>query len=413
MKTQSTIRIVFGSLLVLSLAIPLWSSTDDSQTADKRNEQQAAVPGLAATDIQLSFKRDSRVVDPYRGIGPWVMASSFAGATAQDTIEIRAQGVNAAGRPTKINPQWTASDPQMVTVSPAQGDDVKITVHNAGESKLEIADRGLSKQLMVTAKYVGKFILVEISSQTKDVKPNPVATADPPPLQSQKQRVSYAAGMNLAKVLQKHSVEVDADLLAQGYKEAVAGGKTLMSEEQAQAILAAVQADQKISEAAMERKAIAQKNKEDGQAFLAENAKKEGVVTLPSGLQYKIVKAGNGKRPTADDVVVCKYRGSLINGKQFERGGPVTFPLKAVIKGWSEALQLMPAGSTWQIFIPTELAYGERPPRRSSIGPNSALVFEVELISIQEPAGNKTETARQEIQPAKILPEGRHGRGRY
>ena len=128
-------------------------------------------------------------------------------------------------------------------------------------------------------------------------------------------------------------------------------------------------------------------NKKEGEAFLAANKGKDGVVTLPSGLQYKILTAGTGPKPTASDSVVCNYRGTLINGTEFDssykRGQPATFPVTGVIKGWTEALQLMPVGSKWQLFIPSDLAYGERG-AGADIGPNSTLIFEVELLSIED-----------------------------
>ena len=131
---------------------------------------------------------------------------------------------------------------------------------------------------------------------------------------------------------------------------------------------------------------LSEKNKETGDAFFAENLKKEGVVTLPSGLQYKIFKQGHGKKPTLEDVVVCNYRGTLLDGTEFDssykRNQPATIPVKGLIKGWSEALQLMSTGSKWRIFIPPQLAYGERVVR--GIAPNAMLLFEVELISIQD-----------------------------
>jgi FKBP-type peptidyl-prolyl cis-trans isomerase FklB len=129
-------------------------------------------------------------------------------------------------------------------------------------------------------------------------------------------------------------------------------------------------------------------NKKEGDAFLAANKTKEGVVTLPSGLQYKILKEGNGPKPTASDSVVCNYKGTLINGTEFDssykRGEPATFPVTGVIKGWTEALQLMPVGSKWQLFIPPDLAYGPRGTPGGPIGPNATLIFEVELISIKD-----------------------------
>jgi len=133
-------------------------------------------------------------------------------------------------------------------------------------------------------------------------------------------------------------------------------------------------------------KTLGEKNRKEGEAFLAENKTKDGVVALPSGLQYKILKEGDGKKPTADDAVVCNYRGTLLDGTEFDssfkRNQPATFPVKGVIKGWTEALQLMPAGSKWQLFIPPSLGYGERG-AANLIGPNATLIFEVELISIQ------------------------------
>jgi FKBP-type peptidyl-prolyl cis-trans isomerase FklB len=130
---------------------------------------------------------------------------------------------------------------------------------------------------------------------------------------------------------------------------------------------------------------LAEKNKKAGEAFLAENQKKEGVVTLPSGLQYKILKAGDGKKPTLDDTVVCHYRGALLDGTEFynsyKRNQPMTIQVKGVIKGWTEALQLMPVGSKWQLFVPPNLAYGEL--GSGPIGPNSTLIDEVELLSIK------------------------------
>jgi FKBP-type peptidyl-prolyl cis-trans isomerase FklB len=127
-------------------------------------------------------------------------------------------------------------------------------------------------------------------------------------------------------------------------------------------------------------------NKKTGEEFLAANKSKDGVVALPSGLQYKILTAGTGAKPTASDSVECNYRGTLINGTEFDssskHGGPATFPVSGVIKGWTEALQLMPVGSKWQLFVPSDLAYGERG-AGGDIGPNETLIFEVELLSIK------------------------------
>jgi FKBP-type peptidyl-prolyl cis-trans isomerase FklB len=208
--------------------------------------------------------------------------------------------------------------------------------------------------------------------------------AKPITLETDKQKQSYAIGMSLAKSLQRQPLDLDPALVAQALKDSFAG-KTLLTDEQAQATLSVLQTEVRTKMEAKMKEA-GDKNKQEGQTFLAANKTKEGVVTLPSGLQYKIVKQGTGPKPTAADTVICNYRGTLINGTEFDssekHGGPATFPVGRVIKGWTEALQLMPVGSKWQLFVPADLAYGERGPS-PEIGPNSTLVFDVELVSIQ------------------------------
>ena len=191
--------------------------------------------------------------------------------------------------------------------------------------------------------------------------------------------------MSLGSTLRQQSVEVDLSILMRGVKDSLAGSKTLLTEDEERTVLTALKAEvRKKQEEKMAQAGEA--NTKEGQAFLAANKSKDGVVTLPSGLQYKILQAGTGPKPTTSDSVVCNYRGTLINGTEFDssykRGQPATFPVSGVIKGWTEALQLMPAGSKWQLFVPAELAYGARG-AGPGIGPNSTLVFEVELISIQ------------------------------
>ena len=215
-------------------------------------------------------------------------------------------------------------------------------------------------------------------------------TAGVIPLKTSKQKFSYALGMNmganLAANLHKQSVDFDPNIVAQGVRASMAGGKTLMTKEEAQAALKEVQ-DQLQKKQQEKTQVTGEANKKEGEAFLAANKSKEGVVTLPSGLQYKILKAGTGPKPTAADSVVCNYKGTLLNGTEFDssykRGQPTTFPVGGVIKGWTEALQLMPVGSKWQLFIPSTLAYGERG-AGGDIGPGATLIFEVELMSIQE-----------------------------
>jgi FKBP-type peptidyl-prolyl cis-trans isomerase FklB len=203
---------------------------------------------------------------------------------------------------------------------------------------------------------------------------------------TEKEKISYALGMDLAEKIRAQGMEVDAEFLARAIRESLTGGKTLLTEEEKQATLTALQKDLRAKQAEA-RRAQAEGNLKEGAAFLAENKTKEGVVTLPSGLQYKVLRAGDGKKPTADDTVVVHYRGTLIDGTEFDssykRNQPTTLPVKGVVKGWTEALQLMPVGSKWQLFLPTDLAYGERGGGRV-IGPNAALVFEVELLSIKE-----------------------------
>jgi len=198
--------------------------------------------------------------------------------------------------------------------------------------------------------------------------------------------------MKMGANFKKQSVPVDANILARGVKDALAGTKTLLTDEEAQAAIMEVQKEMQ-AKMQEKNKEAGDVNKKTGEAFLAANKGKEGVVALPSGLQYKIEKAGTGAKPTANDSVVCNYRGTLIDGKEFDssykRGQPATFPVTGVIKGWTEALQLMPVGSKWQLFIPSDLAYGERG-AGADIGPGATLVFEVELMSIEDKSKDKT-----------------------
>jgi FKBP-type peptidyl-prolyl cis-trans isomerase FklB len=212
-------------------------------------------------------------------------------------------------------------------------------------------------------------------------------------LKTQKDKASYAIGLNIGKSMHKDSVDVDTAILLRGLKDGLAGTKPLLTDDEARTTMVALQADLRKKQ---EEKMLVQgeANKKDGETFLADNKTKDGVVTLPSGLQYKILKEGTGPKPTAGDTVVCNYKGTLIDNTEFDssykRGQPATFPVGGVIKGWTEALQLMPVGSKWQLFIPSDLAYGARGGPGGGIGPNAALVFEVELISIQPKAQVQT-----------------------
>lgn len=228
-------------------------------------------------------------------------------------------------------------------------------------------------------------------------------TAAPLALKTSKDKFSYALGMKMGGNLRKQSVPVDPNILARGLKDSLAGTKTLLTDEEAQAAIGEVQNDlRKKQQEKMQVEGAA--NKKEGDSFLAANKGKEGVVTLPSGLQYKILKEGAGPKPTAADSVVCNYRGTLINGTEFDSsyksGQPVTFSVSGVIKGWTEALQLMPVGSKWQLFVPSELAYGERGPA-PEIGSNATLIFEVELLSIEAKNKEKAPETPEKDEPKK------------
>jgi FKBP-type peptidyl-prolyl cis-trans isomerase FklB len=212
-------------------------------------------------------------------------------------------------------------------------------------------------------------------------------------LKNQKEKVSYSIGLNIGRKLgddlKKQSIDIDPNLITKGIQDALVGAKPLLTDQEIQETMLAFQ------------KEMMEKYKKQGEAFLAENKKKEGVKTLPDGLQYKVIKAGTGKKPKADDTVTVNYRGALINGTEFDssykRGQPVTFPVSGgMIKGWSEALQLMEEGAKWELFIPSNLAYGERG-MGGIIGPNATLIFEVELVSVKE----KTQENKSESKPEK------------
>ena len=199
-------------------------------------------------------------------------------------------------------------------------------------------------------------------------------------------KLSYALGLGIGRQLAQMGAEqLSIDDFAQAIKDVVAGGQLKLDEAEAQVIVQEFfqKQEEKQRAAAAE---MGKKAKEEGEKYLAEHAKKEGVVTLPSGLQYLVIKEGNGKRPKATDKVKCHYEGMLVDGTLFDssvqRGEPATFPLNQVIAGWTEGLQLMTEGSKYRFFIPYTLGYGERG-AGASIPPFAALVFDVELIEVQ------------------------------
>jgi FKBP-type peptidyl-prolyl cis-trans isomerase FklB len=226
------------------------------------------------------------------------------------------------------------------------------------------------------------------SAGATTAKKTPAATAAGAllTLKTDKQKQSYALGMSIGAGLQKQGVVADPALVARGLKDTMTAAKTLLTQDEMKAALAQLRDELVQQMQAKAHEAGAAKRKE-GEVFLAANKSKPGVVTLPSGLQYKILTEGTGPKPTANDTVSCNYRGTLINGQEFDssykRGQPASFAVGGVIPGWTEALKLMPVGSRWQLFIPSELAYGDRG-NGPDIGPGETLIFELELLSIAE-----------------------------
>jgi len=378
------------------------------------NLQQAS-PQTTSSDsgglkaINVSFKFDP---GPTYGGPSWVSPATFSSPAQEGkeaVVEARVQGINDQGKQVKINPEWSASDPDMVAVSPIPGQDgqFRITAKRAGESKLKVAAQGISKELVVKVKSVNKGIALQVEiTQPKAEAPAAVATnkaaatiEETPKFKSEKEKASYAVGMSMAAAIRKEAIDVDGDMVAPGVKESLAGGKTMLTEQQASAAVVNLQQSRQVTQVFEKRSTLilaAEKNQKEGAAFLAENQKKEGVVTLPSGLQYKVIKAGAGKKPALGDLVVCNYRGTFLDGTEFDssfkRNQAATFAVRGVVKGWSEALQLMPEGSKWQIFIPSQLGYGIRGVK-GHIGPNATLIFEVELVSVQ----SKAQTAVSQV----------------
>ncbi|MGA9527839.1 MAG: FKBP-type peptidyl-prolyl cis-trans isomerase [Terriglobales bacterium] len=225
------------------------------------------------------------------------------------------------------------------------------------------------------------------------------------PLKTKTEKFSYALGMNIGTDvlpnLRKESIDLDPAMFTEGLKDALAG-KTLLTDEEADALVKEIQVQ--IQETQLGRiKDAMDKNKVDSEAFLAANKEKQGVVTLPSGLQYKILTQGSGPKPTLNDTVVCNYRGTLIDGTEisstYHKGQPATFKVNHVLKGWTEALQLMPVGSKWQIVLPPSLAYGDQGVGKEIL-PYSTLIFEIELLSIEKKDDAKADAKTEDKKPA-------------
>ena len=221
-----------------------------------------------------------------------------------------------------------------------------------------------------------------------------IAAQDATELKTQNEKFSYALGMQMGSGFRNQGLGLDSAAFAKGLATSFNGAKTLLTEDEMHTIIANAQEEYRKKQAVL-REAKAQTELNEGEKFLAENKSKEGVVALPSGLQYKILIQGSGDKPKIDETVVCNYRGTLLDGTEFDssamHNGPATFPVRGVIRGWTEALQMMPAGSKWQIFVPAHLAYG-KDGVGEKIPPEATLVFEVELLSIKE---NEKERERE------------------
>lgn len=225
-------------------------------------------------------------------------------------------------------------------------------------------------------------------NQDQPAKPS---QTDEPAIKTDKQKVSYGLGLNIGRELsrgfQRDGLEINVELLMKGLADGFSGAEPKLTADVIRKAMLAYQEELRTKQNA-ERKAEAEKNKKEGTAFLAKNKENEGVVTTKSGLQYVVLKAGKGEMPKQTDTVKTHYRGTLLDGTEFDssykRNQPATFPVSGVIKGWTEALQLMKVGAKWKLFVPAELAYGDNPRAGSPIGPGAVLVFEVELLEIVE-----------------------------
>lgn len=225
--------------------------------------------------------------------------------------------------------------------------------------------------------------LAEVPAQ-EDEKPAAEKPAADAPMTT-KDKASYAIGRNIGNNFVQQEIELDAKWVARGIADAIAKKDAPLSDEDLEAAVNEFRREL-FAKREMQLQAVASKNANDGKAFLEANAKKEGVEVLPSGLQYKVIEAGDGPMPEPTDQVSTHYEGTLIDGTVFDssyqRGEPATFPVNQVIKGWQEALPKMKVGSKWQIFVPSDLAYGERG-AGENIGPNETLIFTIELLGIQ------------------------------
>jgi FKBP-type peptidyl-prolyl cis-trans isomerase FklB len=253
-----------------------------------------------------------------------------------------------------------------------------------------------AKQLMTPTEIqdtIGAYQAQEAKKHVDLTDTTSVKSSDPnSPLKTLGDHISYLCGANLASHIRAVQIDIDVDWLDQGITDQFSGKKLALTDAEIKSLVEGVDAEiRKKQQAAIQEqmtkmKAQGDKNEKEGAAFLAKNKKAPGVKTLADGLQYKVLKAGTGKKPKSTNSVVCNYRGTLIDGTEFDssakHGGPATFPVTGVIKGWTEALQLMPLGSKWRLFIPSSLAYGPTG-AGGVIGPNATLIFDIELLKIK------------------------------
>jgi FKBP-type peptidyl-prolyl cis-trans isomerase len=206
-------------------------------------------------------------------------------------------------------------------------------------------------------------------------------------LKTQKEKISYALGMQMGADFHKQGLDLDLASLLKGLDASYHGGKTLLTEDEMRAVIASAKEEYRKKQAAL-REEQGEANLKAGEQFLADNKSKEGVVTLPTGLEYKVIQQGQGNAPKTHQHVVCNYRGTLIDGTEFDssskHNGPATFPMRGVIEGWREALLMMREGAKWQLFVPPQLAYGKAGIPSMNVPPNATLIYELELIAVKE-----------------------------
>ncbi len=256
----------------------------------------------------------------------------------------------------------------------------------------------IMKRIRITL--LALLICSAFASYADDAKPSPSPTDNTPPssaLKDDKDKISYSLGVDIGRTLQRLELDLNIPALSQGIADTLGNKPKALTDDQVQQTLQAFQQQMmQKQQAAMskkqdEMKTVAEKNKTDGKKFLDDNAKKPGVKTTASGLQYKVIKEGTGDKPGDSDIVETNYRGTTIDGKEFDssakHGSSFTLPVNGVIKGWAEALKLMPVGSKWQIYVPSDLAYGDEG-YGDDIPPGSTLVFDLELLSIKKGANN-------------------------